>query len=106
MRNPGEIEDVKKKVHARARKVLQHGIGNFVWASGIGRREVGGRSRNSAGEKGEQKDKGESSGHEARRNLERYPLALLRSPCIPYGSINLFKVRSYKINPVVFCCLH
>ena len=28
------IEDVKKKIHARARKVLWHGIGNFVWASG------------------------------------------------------------------------
>ena len=42
MRRPGEIEDVKKKIHARARKVLQHGIGNFVWTSGGGRGEVGG----------------------------------------------------------------
>ena len=32
MQSLGEIEDVKKKIHARARKVLQHGIGNFVWA--------------------------------------------------------------------------
>ena len=42
MRRPGEIEDVKKKIHARARKVLLYGIGNFVWASGSGRGEVGG----------------------------------------------------------------
>ena len=42
MQSPGEIEDVKKKIHARARKVLQHGIGNFVWASGSGRGEIGG----------------------------------------------------------------
>ena len=34
MQSPGEIEDVKKKIHARARKMLQHGIGNFVWTSG------------------------------------------------------------------------
>ena len=34
MRSPGEIENVKKKIHARARKVLCHEIGNFVWASG------------------------------------------------------------------------
>ena len=42
MRSPGEIEDVKKKIHARASKMLQHGIGNFVWASGSGREEIGG----------------------------------------------------------------
>ena len=34
MRRPGEIEDVKKKIHATARKMLWHGISNFVWASG------------------------------------------------------------------------
>ena len=44
MRRPGKIEDVKKKIHARPRKVLYHGIGNFVWASGGGRGEVGGSS--------------------------------------------------------------
>ena len=37
-----EIKDVKKKIHARARKVLWRGIGNFVWASGRGGRKVGG----------------------------------------------------------------
>ena len=42
MRRPGEIEDVKKKIHARAKKVLYHMIGNFIWASGSGRGEVGG----------------------------------------------------------------
>ena len=40
MQRPGKIEDVKKKIHARVRKVLQHGIGNFVWANGSGRGEV------------------------------------------------------------------
>ena len=36
MRRPGEIEDVKKKIHARAKKVLWHGIGIFVWAMAVG----------------------------------------------------------------------
>ena len=52
MRNPGEIENVKK-IHARARKVLQHGIGNFVSASGSGRGEVGGRRKRFSGGKKE-----------------------------------------------------
>ena len=42
MQSPREIENVKKKIHAKARKMLWHGIGNFVWASGSERREVGG----------------------------------------------------------------
>ena len=50
MRRPGEIEDVKKKIHARARKVLWHGP---VAVDGV-RLEVA--ARNSAREKGEQKD--------------------------------------------------
>ena len=29
---PGTIKDVKKEIHARARKVLQHGIGESVRA--------------------------------------------------------------------------
>ena len=41
MQSPREIEDVKK-IHARARTVLQHVIGNFVWASGSGQRKDGG----------------------------------------------------------------
>ena len=56
MRSPGKIEDVKKKIHARARKVLQHGIGNFVRASGSGGRKVSG-SRKKFGE-GERKAEG------------------------------------------------
>ena len=54
MRRPGEIKDVKKKIHARARNMLEHGIGNFVWASGSGggRGEVGGsRKKFSGGER-------------------------------------------------------
>ena len=56
MQSPGKIEDVKKKIHARARKMLQHKIGNFVWASGSGQGYVGGSRKNSVGEKGEQKN--------------------------------------------------
>ena len=44
MQGPGKIENVEK-IYARARKVLLHGISNFVWASGSGREEVCG-SRN------------------------------------------------------------
>ena len=52
MRSPREIEDVKKKINARARKMLWHGIGNFVWASGSGGGKVGGsRKKFSGGEK-------------------------------------------------------
>ena len=36
MQSPGKIEDMKKKIHVRARKMLYHGIGSFVWASGSG----------------------------------------------------------------------
>ena len=56
MQCPGKIEDVKKKIHARARKVLLHEIGNFVWASGSGggkvegsRKKFGGRERRAKG---------------------------------------------------------
>ena len=52
MQIPGTIEDVKKKIHARARKMLQHGISNFVWDSGSGRGNFGGiREKFSGGEK-------------------------------------------------------
>ena len=52
MGRPGTIEDVKKKIHARARKMLLHGIGNFVWASGSGGGKVGGsRKKFSGGER-------------------------------------------------------
>ena len=32
MQRPGKIKDVRKKIHARAKKMLYHGIGGFVWA--------------------------------------------------------------------------
>ena len=56
MRSPGEIEDVKKKIYARARKMLQHRIGNFVWVSGSGGGKVGGSRKKFSREKEEQKD--------------------------------------------------
>ena len=58
MQSPGKIENVKKKIYARAKKMLQHGIGSFVWASGSGEGEVrGSRKKFSGREKREQKDK-------------------------------------------------
>ena len=30
MQRPGKIEDIKK-IHVRAKEVLQYGIGDFVW---------------------------------------------------------------------------
>ena len=45
MRSLGKIEAVKKKIHAKAKKMLLHEIGNFVWASGSGRRKVGGNRK-------------------------------------------------------------
>ena len=41
-RNAKSTKDMKKKIHARARKVLYHGIGNFVWASGSEGGKIGG----------------------------------------------------------------
>ena len=68
MRSPGRIEYVKKKIHARARKMLQHGIGNFVWVSGSGRGEVeGSRKKLSGRERGA---KGRVRLHRARDSAE------------------------------------
>ena len=51
MQRPREIQNVLEKIHARARKVLQHGIGCFIWANGSGRGEVrGSRKKFSGGE--------------------------------------------------------
>ena len=49
MQRPGKIGDVEKKIYTRARKMLQHGIGNFVWANGSGRGEVGGSRKKFSG---------------------------------------------------------
>ena len=52
MRSPEKIENVKKKIHAITRKMLQHGIGNFLWVGGSGRGKVGGsRIKFSGGER-------------------------------------------------------
>ena len=48
MQSIAEIENVKK-IHARARKMIQHRIGNFVWASGSGGEKVGGSRKNFSG---------------------------------------------------------
>ena len=45
MQSLRQIEDVKNKIHVRARKILKHGIGNFVWANGSGRGKVEGRCK-------------------------------------------------------------
>ena len=55
MQSPGKIENVKKKkIHAKARKVLYYGIGNF-WVSGNGRGEVRGSRKKFIGKEGRAK---------------------------------------------------
>ena len=49
MQRPGKIENALEKIYARARKVLYHRIGNFVWASGSGQREFGGSRKKFSG---------------------------------------------------------
>ena len=68
MQSPREIEDVKKKIHARAKKVLLHGIGNFVWASGSGWGKVGGSREKFSGR--ERRAKGRMRLHRARGSAE------------------------------------
>ena len=46
-----KIENVKK-IKTRARKLLWHGIGNFVWASGGGRGEFYGNREKFSGRGG------------------------------------------------------
>ena len=48
-KDKGKTEDVQEKIHATARKVLGHGIANFVWARGSGRGEVCGRRKKFSG---------------------------------------------------------
>ena len=57
MQRPGELKIVKKKIHARAKRVLWHGIGIFVWAVAVDEERLEAAARNSTWEKGEQKDK-------------------------------------------------
>ena len=49
MQRPKMIENVPDKIRARARKMLQHGIGDFVWASGNGQREIRGSCKKFSG---------------------------------------------------------
>ena len=56
MQGPRKIENVKKKIHARARKVLWHGIGNLSGLVAMDKKRLEATARNSAGEKVEQKD--------------------------------------------------
>ena len=46
MQRPGKIENVLEKIYARGRKVLCHGIGHFIWASGSVLEEVCGCRKN------------------------------------------------------------
>ena len=52
MQERGKIENMKKKINARERKVLQHGIGDFACASGSGRGEVHGSREKFSWKKG------------------------------------------------------
>ena len=53
MQSLGEIEEnVRKKIHARVRKMLYHGIGNSVWFSGSGQGKVKGSHKKFSGVEG------------------------------------------------------
>ena len=76
MRSPGKIKDVKKKIYARARKMVQHGIGNFVWGSGSGGGKIGGSRKKFSTREG--RSKGRVRFHRARGSAElRESLLLL-----------------------------
>ena len=45
-------ERLKMKIHARARKVLQDGINDFVWTSGSGGGEIRGSRKKFSGREG------------------------------------------------------
>ena len=66
-----KIEEVKKKIHARARKVLWHEIGDFVWASDRERGEVCSSREKFSGREVEPERGMRSSGHVARWSAER-----------------------------------
>ena len=69
-----------KKVYARARKVLQRGVGNSVWAVGVDSGEVGGSGKKFT-ERGQQKEEF-VSGQEARRSSDKQPHIMLRTPLV------------------------
>ena len=55
MQTPGKIENMQEKINAKAKKMLYHGIGNFVWASGSRRGEVCGSREKFSKSKGKAK---------------------------------------------------
>ena len=65
MQSLGDIEDVKKKIHAKARE--KHRIGNFVWASSSG--GVGGSRKKFNGK--ERRAKGRVRLHRVRGSAEK-----------------------------------
>ena len=71
MRSPGEIENMKKKIHARARKFFSMGWATLSEEVTMEEEMLEAAARNSAVEKEEQKDERDSSGHVARRSSER-----------------------------------
>ena len=52
MQNPGKIENVKKKIHARARKCFSMEKATLSKANGSGRGEVGGTRKKFSGREG------------------------------------------------------
>ena len=61
MQRLGKIENVKKKIHARVRKMIYHRISDLVWASDSGRKEVCGSLKKFSG-RGSRKKSGTPQG--------------------------------------------
>ena len=70
-----EYRDVKKKVHAIAREVLQYGVGDSVLAGSGGRREAGCNSKKFS--RNESTERNETLERKAHRSLDKWPSALL-----------------------------
>ena len=56
MQRPEEIRDVKEKIHARARQIVQHVAGSSVWAGSGEDERLGTVTRISVEVNGEQKE--------------------------------------------------
>ena len=88
------LKSVWEKIDARARKVLQHGIGNFVCASGSGRERFVAAAKNSTGEKGSKNINETPQGTWLRDAQKRSLWLLLRSA---------FGWKIDKVGPQIVC---
>ena len=72
------FENMKKKIHAIAKKVFWHGIATLSGPVAVDEERIAAAARNSVDEKGDQKGECDSPGHVVRRSSDKWPVALLR----------------------------